>query len=247
MRKILILGAHQVVREGLKYFIDCHLGGNVFGEASTAMDALQLARDQNWNVAILDSTIEEPCGLNFLNELKQIQPRIPVLIISMHRDVEYALAAFQAGAAGYIPKDSPREELVRAVNNLIGGGRYVSPAIAEKLASGIEGALGRSLHQALSYRESEVLCLIASGNTLGEIARQLGLSVKTVSTYRARLLKKSGMRTNADIIRYAIHNDLGDFPSRESQRPTRPLRTLTSQAGRSESCIALSQVAGQSA
>src|SRR5579863_1954466 len=178
MRRVLILGAHEVVRAGLKYFIDCHLGASVFGEASTAPDALKLASQHDWDAAILDSSIGELAGLNVLKELKQTRPGLPILVLSIHSELEHAIRAFQAGAAGFIVKDSPREEMVKAVDQVINGGRYVSPAIAERLAMDLNRSTGRPFYQALSYREFEVMCLIASGRNLSEIAGLLGLSDK---------------------------------------------------------------------
>jgi DNA-binding NarL/FixJ family response regulator len=225
MKRFLILGAHEVAREGLKYFIDCHFGESIFGEASTASRACELAGEQDWDEAILDSTGEERSGLEALKDLKQIQSRLPVLVLSIHSEVGYAMRAFQAGAAGYIAKDSPREELVKAVNNVLEGRRYVSPALAERLASNLERVPGQPRHHTLSYRELEVMCHIASGKTLAEIAGLLGLSNKTVSTYRVRVMKKMQMKTNSELIRYAVHNELGEAHSNESKRPARRLRT----------------------
>lgn len=218
MKRVLILGSHEVVREGLKYFIDCHFGESIFGEASTASRAFQLAREHDWDAAILDSTWEERSGLEALKELKQIQSQLPVLVLSSHSEVGHAMRAFQAGAAGYIDKDSPRQELVKAVDNVLEGRRYVSAAIAERLASNLESVPGQPHHHTLSWRESEVMRHIASGKTLAEIAGLLGLSNKTVSTYRVRVLKKMRMKTNSEIIRYAVHNELSEFQSNESKR-----------------------------
>src|ERR1035438_5790759 len=227
MKRVLILGTHEVAREGLKYFIDRHFGGCIFGEASTASRALVLAREQDWDAAILDSTLEERSCLEALRELKQIRPRLPILVLSTHSEVDYATRAFQAGAAGYIAKDSPREELVKAVNKVIEGRRYVSSAIAERLAGNLKKGSVQPLHHTLSYRELEVMWHIASGKSLGEIAGLLGLSDKTVSTYRARVLEKMRMKTNSEIIRYGVHNELGEL--RKSKRPGRRLRNASPQ------------------
>jgi two-component system invasion response regulator UvrY len=180
--------------------------------------------------------------LNVLKELKQIRPGLPILILSIHSELEHAIRAFQAGAAGFILKDSRGEEMVKAVNHVINGGRYVSAAIAERLATDLNRSTGRPLHQALSYREFEVMCLIASGGTLGEIAGLLGLSDKTVSTYRARVLEKTGMRTNGEIIRYVVHLGLGELQSKQFMRPTRPLRNA-----RSTPAAGGARIAGRSA
>jgi two-component system invasion response regulator UvrY len=218
MPKVLILEAHQVVRKGLEYFIDCHLPGSVFGEAGTMGDALRLAGEQDWTVAVLGSVPGEQGVLEVLKHLKQIQPLLPVLILGRRSDVEFAIRAYQAGAAGYISKDSPREELVKAVSYVSEGRGYVSAAIAEGLAADLVRANREPHHRSLSCREFELVCLIASGKTLAEIACLLGLSDKTVQTYRARVLQKMHLRNNAEIIRYAILNRLPELPARQSKR-----------------------------
>lgn len=206
MKKILIVDDHEVVRAGVMRILDP--AGVVFGEASDIPSALQMVRDENWDVAVLDISLGDRNGLDLVKELKQIQPTLPVLVLSMHSEEQYVRRAFLAGAAGYITKDSPSEELAKAVHKVIEGGRYVSHAIAEKLVVDFDSVSDRPLHQALSRREFEVLQLIGSGKTVGEIAGLLGLSDKTISTYRARILEKMGMRTNADMIRYTIVNKL---------------------------------------
>lgn len=210
MKKILIVDDHQVVREGLKKILDEQPGTVVFGEASTGPEALRLVREQDWDVAVLDLALGGRSGLEVLKELKHIRPQLPVLILSTHSEEQYARRAFKAGAAGYITKDSPRAEFVKAVNKIMSGGRYVSAAVAEKLIFDIAGGTDRAPHEALSDREFEVLRLIASGKTVSEIAVMLSLSDKTISTYRARLLEKMGMKTNAELTHYAIHNKLVD-------------------------------------
>jgi two-component system invasion response regulator UvrY len=182
----------------------------VFGQASDANQALKLVRDEDWDLAVLDIALGDRSGLELLKELKQTRSKLPILILSMHSEEQYARRAFQAGAAGYITKDSPGAELVKAVHKVMEGGRYVNSATAERLAQELEKGLDRPGHYSLSDREFEVLRLIASGKTVGEIASLLELSDKTVSTYRARILEKMGMKTNAEIIHYAIRNNLAD-------------------------------------
>jgi two-component system invasion response regulator UvrY len=206
--KILIVDDHEVVRAGVMRFVE--RPGVVFGEASTADQALQLVRDEDWDLAVLDLSLGGRSGLELLKELKQTRSKLPVLILSMHSDEQYARRAFKAGAAGYITKNSPREELIKAVDKVIEGGRYVNPATAERLVLDLEKGADYPLHQHLSDREFEVVCMLASGKTVREIAALLKLSDKTVSTYRARILQKMGMKTNADIIHYAIRNNLAD-------------------------------------
>jgi two-component system invasion response regulator UvrY len=208
--KILIIDDHEVVREGVKKILGEQPGEITFGEAGTAPEALRLVREQDWDVAVLDISPGGRSGLEVLKELKQIRPRLPVLILSMHSEEQYARRAFKAGAAGYITKGSPRAELIKAVNQVMTGGRYVSAAVAEKLIFDIAGDTDRAPHEALSDREFEVMCLIASGKTVGEIAAMLSLSDRTISTYRARILEKMGMKTSAELTHYAIQNRLVD-------------------------------------
>lgn len=208
MKKILLIDDHEVVREGVKRALDEQNGTIIFGEASTAAEALSRAREQTWDMAVLDLSLGARSGLEVLQELKQIQPRLPVLILSMHSEEQYARRAFRAGAAGYITKDCPRAELVKAIHKVINGGRYVSPALAEKLIVDLEKGTDRPPHELLSNREFEVLRLIASGKTISQIAEQLTLSDKTISTYRARILQKMSLKTNAELTHYAIQNKL---------------------------------------
>ena len=208
MIHILIVDDHAVVRDGVKRLSDEQLGATVFGEASTAQEALQLVREARWDVVVLDISLGQRNGLEVLKELKQLRPRLPVLILSMHAEEQYARRAFRAGAAGYITKDSSRAELVTALNKVIHGGRYVSAMLAEKLVADMARGTDQPLHEALSDREFEVMCLIASGKTVSQIAELLSLSDKTISTYRARILEKMHMKTNAELTHYAIQNKL---------------------------------------
>ena len=211
MKRILIVDDHEVVRDGVKRIFDEQEPGMaVFGEASNGPEALRLVREEAWDVVVLDLTLDDRSGLEVLKELKQIRPKIPVLILSMHSEEQYARRAFKAGAAGYTTKDSPRAELVKAVNRVIEGGRYVSPAMAEKLIDDIERGSDKPVHETLSDREFEVMRLIASGKTVGEIAELLSLSDKTISTYRARLHEKMRMKTSAELTHYAVQNKLVD-------------------------------------
>ena len=208
--KILIVDDHEVLRDGVKRVLDKQSDTVIFGEASTAQEALTLVRQQDWDVIVLDLSLGGRSGLEVLKELKQLRPKLPVLILSMHSEEQFARRAFKAGAAGYITKDSPRAELLKAINKVIEGGNYVSPALAEKLVIDLRRDTDRPLHETLSDREFEVMCLIASGKTVGEIAGLLSLSDNTISTYRARILEKMGMKTNAELTHYAIQNKLVD-------------------------------------
>src|SRR5438874_9167969 len=160
------------------------------------------------HAVVLDIALGARNGLDVLKELQQLRPKLPVLILSMHAEEQYARRAFKAGAAGYITKDSSRVELVTALNKVIHGGKYVSPMFAEQLVVGMERGTDQPLHAALSDRELEVMNLIASGKTVSQIAELLSLSDKTISTYRARILEKMEMKTNAELTHYAIRNEL---------------------------------------
>jgi two-component system invasion response regulator UvrY len=209
MRRVLLVEDHQIVRDGLKTLLR-EQAITVFGEASTAADALSLAREEEWDLAVVDISLGGRSGLDVVREIKQIRPKVPVLVLSMHSEEQYARRAYKAGAAGYITKDSPRAELASAIAKVIGGGRYVSTTFADRLVVDLERDTDQPPHQALSDREFEVMRLMASGKTTGEIAELLALSDKTVSTYRARILEKMHLDTNAELIRYVLENKLID-------------------------------------
>jgi two-component system invasion response regulator UvrY len=208
MKRILIIDDHAVVRDGVKKIFDEQPETVIFGEAGTRLEALQLTREQPWDLAVLDLSLGNHSGLEVLKELKQIRPELPVLILSMHSEEQYARRAFKAGASGYITKDSSRAELAKAVNKVAAGGRYVTSALAEILVFDLGRGSDLPPHQSLSDREFEVMRLIGSGKTVTEIAALLSLSDKTVSTYRSRLLEKMGMTTTAELMRYVIQNKL---------------------------------------
>jgi two-component system, NarL family, invasion response regulator UvrY len=205
MLKILTIDDHEVVRRGLKDMFTAESA--TFGEARTGAEAIDLVRKQSWDIAVLDISLGGRSGLEVLVELKQLRPRMPVLILSMHAEEQYAVRGFKAGASGYINKASSGEELRRAILKIIKGGQYVGPSLAEKIVVQLSQS-GKVPHESLSNREFEVLCSIASGKTVNEIAEQLSLSNKTISTYRRRILDKMDMRTNAELTHYAIRNKL---------------------------------------
>jgi DNA-binding NarL/FixJ family response regulator len=167
-------------------------------------------RTAEWDLVILDITMPGPSGLDALKDLKRIRPKLPVLVLSMHPEDQYGRRILKAGAAGYMNKESAPEELIIAIRKVLAGGRYVSPALAEKLVLGLNEDAERPPHETLSDREFEVLCQLASGKTVGQIAEGLHLSVQTVSTYRARILDKMSMTTTAELMRYALRNRLVD-------------------------------------
>jgi len=209
MKRILLVDDHEVVRAGVKRIFDKQPEGTVlFGEASTAPEALDLVRERDWDIVVLDLSLGGRDGLEVLKALKQIRSALPVLILSMHSEELFARRAFKAGASGYVTKDIPRSELIGAINKVIEGGTYVSPALAEELVVDLRRGTDRPPHELLSDREFEVMRLIASGKTVSKIAKILSLSVGTISTYRMRILEKMEMKTNAELTRYALQNGL---------------------------------------
>jgi len=206
--RILIADDHAVVRQGLKQILAAEFKLAVFGEASTGQQALELAWRENWDVLVLDITMPGQNGLDVLKAIKKSRPRLPVLMLSMHPEDQFAVRMLKIGAAGYMTKESAPAELVGAVKKVVSGGRYVSPALAEKMAAYLAIDVQTAPHERLSDREFVVLRLIASGKTVSAIAQELSLSVKTVSTYRTRILEKTGMQNSAELTHYAIQNQL---------------------------------------
>ena len=182
----------------------------IVGEATNGAEALEKARSEACDVLVLDMAMPGPSGLDILKEVRATHPNLPVLILSMHPEEQFAVRLLKAGASGYLNKESAPEELVKAIRKVVAGGKYVSPVLAERLALDISADSNRPLHATLSDREFQVMCLMASGKTVTEIAEALSLSVKTVSTYRGRILEKMNLTTNAEVIRYAIQNHLVD-------------------------------------
>jgi DNA-binding NarL/FixJ family response regulator len=205
---VLIVDDHDIVREGLKQIVletgDIVVGG----EARTGAEAMQKARAGKWDVVILDLNLPDRPGLDVLAQIRALAPQLPVLILSMHRQVSYAARVLKAGAHGYVSKDSAREHLVPAIRKLARGERFLTPAFAEGLAFELMDGAGAMQHERLSDREFQILSLIAGGKPPREIAAELNVSVKTVGTHRARILAKMGLKNNAEIVQYAIEHGL---------------------------------------
>jgi len=208
--KILIADDHAIVRQGLRQTVADQSDMTVAGEAQNAQETLKLVREQEWDVVVLDITMPDRSGLDLLTELKQMRPKLPVLILSMHSEEQFAVRALKAKASGYITKQSAPKELIQAIRKVHRGGKYVSPSLAETLAFELGDDTGRAAHEKLSDREYQVMCLLASGKTVKETAVELSLSIKTVSTYRSRLLEKMALENNAQLMRYAMRNRLVD-------------------------------------
>ena len=208
MIKILIADDHAIVRRGLKQIVSEQPDMIVGGEAENAREVLEMVRSNKWNVIVLDINMPGRGGVEVLKELKREQPKLPVLVLSVHPEDQYGIRMLRAGAAGYLTKDSAPDELVSAIRKVHRGGRYVSQSLAEALVIELGVESDRPRHKMLSDREYQVMTMIASGKTVGEIGEELSLSVKTISTYRARVLEKMKMRTNAELTLYAIQNQL---------------------------------------
>jgi DNA-binding NarL/FixJ family response regulator len=207
--KVLICDDHALIREGLKRVLtDGTMLGRV-GEASSAREAMEAVRRERWDVVILDINLGGRNGMEVLKEITAEFPRLPVLILSTYPEEQFALRAIRAGASGYLNKNQATSGLVEVVRQVLAGGRYISPKVADQLFNVVQRPEGQSLHATLSDREDQVLRLIATGCTVGEIAVQLVLSVKTVSTYRAIVLRKLGLANNAQLMRYAHEHGLG--------------------------------------
>jgi DNA-binding NarL/FixJ family response regulator len=206
--KILLADDHAVVRRGLKQILADEFTRAAFGEARNAQEALDLVWKEKWDVVILDITMPGRSGLEVLREIKRSRPKLPVLVLSMHPENQFAVRVLKRGAAGYMTKESAPDELVGAIKKVLAGGRYVSASLAEKLASYVSSDAQKPPQESLSDREFQVLRLIASGKAVSEIARELSLSVKTISTYRTRILEKMGLRNNAELMHYAMQHQL---------------------------------------
>ncbi|HWO41719.1 MAG TPA: response regulator transcription factor [Candidatus Eisenbacteria bacterium] len=208
MIKVLIADDHPIFRQGLKEILRARAGVDVVGEAETGQKALELARKERWDAVVLDIAMPGIGGIEALRLLKQERPRLPVLVLTNHAEDQYGVRALRAGADGYLTKDKAPQELLNALSRLLQGGKYIGPTLAEELAAKLSGAGRRSPHEILSDREYDIMRRIALGKPLFRIARELGLSPRTVSTYRARLLRKMQMKTNTDLIRYALEKKL---------------------------------------
>ena len=208
--RILVCDDHPIVRRGLREILEQAGAPVTVGEAASAAEGLALARKQSWDTVVLDITMPGRSGLELLKELKSERPNVPVLVLSVHPAEQYAVRVLRAGASGYLTKESAPEELLTAIRHIVRGGRYISPSVGETLADDLGRPAEQLPHHGLSDREFEIMRLLASGRRVSEIAEQLHLSVKTVSTYRARVLQKLNLRTTAEIMRYAIKYDLGD-------------------------------------
>jgi len=211
--RILIADDHAVVRQGLKQILAEAFKRASFGEAENSQQALERVRKEHWDIVILDLTMPGQSGLEVLKDIKQSHPSLPVLMLSMHPEDQFAVRMLKTGAAGYLTKDSSPTELVKAVGEVIAGRRYLNPEVIEGIVNDLDSDQpdrGPRPHESLSDREYQVMRMIASGLTVSQIAQKLSLNVKTISTFRARVLKKMEMKTTAELMHYAIQRGLVD-------------------------------------
>ena len=208
MSRILIADDHAVVRAGIRQYLEAESSIREIGEAASGRDTLEQLRAREWDLVLLDIFMPDQSGLDILREIQNEYPKVRVLILSGLPEEQYALSVLRAGASGYLPKESAPEELVKAVLTVLAGRRYVSPEVAELLVAGMDKNPGGQQHERLSTREFQVLSKLAAGRAVSEIAEELQLSVKTVSTYRSRVLEKMGLKTNADLTSYALRHGL---------------------------------------
>ena len=206
--KILIADDHSIVRRGLQQIIATRGTWKVVGEAASGEELLALLRNVDADVLVLDVSMGDRSGLDLLSSIRELRPNLPVLMLSMYAEEHYALRALRAGAQGYIQKDRPPEEIIAAIERVAARRTHVSEAVMEQMAATISGARSEHPHELLSRREFQVFQLIAAGRSVSDIASILNVSVKTVSTYRTRIMEKTGFRTNAEIIAYAVRNGL---------------------------------------
>ncbi len=210
MIKIIIADDHAIVRKGLKQILEDTLEMIVSDEASNGAELLDKLRQQTFDVVILDITMPGRSGLDILKDIKADYPKLPVLVLSVHREEQYAVRTLKSGAAGYINKKSAPDELIEAIRIVSTGRKYISHSVADTLVTNLEPNADKPLHESLSDREYQVMCMIASGKSVSTISRDLNLSVKTISTFRSHILRKMNMKDNAEITHYAIKNQLVD-------------------------------------
>jgi len=208
MRRFLIADDHAVVRKGLKLIMKEAFPNAVIAEVADAEELLKKVMKEEWDLVISDISMPGRSGLDVLQQIRQNHPKLPVLFLSMHPEDQYAIRVLKAGASGYLNKETASEELVKAVNRVLTGKKYITSSIAERLATSLDQDAEKLPHEYLSDREFEVLKMLAGGKSVSEIAQRLSLSVTTVSTYRARIMVKMNMKTNADLILYSIEHKL---------------------------------------
>lgn len=209
MATVLIVDDHAVVRCGLRQFLADTEDLAITAEAASGQEAIALVQTGEWSLVLLDIALPDLSGLEVLKQIKRLRPNLPVLIFSMFSEDEFAMPSLEAGASGYLNKDSPPNQILTAIRTAVTGSRYVSPTLAEKLLAGVAPTGRKMPHEALSRREAEVLLMLSKGTSLTKIGEVLHVSVKTISTYRTRIVEKLGLQSNAELTRYVIEHRLG--------------------------------------
>ena len=208
MKRILLVDDHSIVRQGLRNLIELESDMEVTGEAASGLEAIQLIRANSYDVVVMDISMPDKNGVDTLHDLKHIAPELPVLILSGYAEEQYALNLMRSGCKGYLSKDAESDEIITAIRTIAKGKRYISSELAELMTNELSHPSDKLLHETLSDREFQVFFKLASGRSATEIADELCISVKTVSTYRTRILEKMSLKTNADLTYYAIKNQL---------------------------------------
>ena len=208
MKRILLVDDHSIVRQGLKNLIELESTLEVTGEAASGVEALNLVRKNQYDIVVLDISMPDKNGVDTLHDLKHIAPNLPVLILSGYAEEQYALNLMRSGCKGYLSKDSDSDEIIRAIKTIANGKRYISSELADLMSNELSHPSEKQLHETLSDREFQVFFKLAGGLSPTEIAAELNISIKTVSTYRTRVLEKMSLKTNADLTYYAIKNSL---------------------------------------
>lgn len=211
MIRIVIADDHDIVRAGLKQIIADEEDMEVAGESNSGEKLLELIKKHDYDVVLLDLKMSGMNGIEVMKHIKAIKPSVPVIVLSMHAEDQYAVRTIKAGASGYLTKETAGDNLISAVRRVAAGGKYISPTLAETLAESVAGGGNELPHENLTDREFQVLCMIASGKTVSEIGAELFLSVKTISTYRQRILEKMNMKNNSEITHYVIKNNILDI------------------------------------
>jgi len=211
MIRIVIADDHEIVRAGLKQIISDDEDMEVLGESNNGENLIELVKKNDYDVVLLDLKMQGISGIDVIKHIKVIKPDLPIIVLSMHAEDQYAVRTIKAGASGYLTKETAAENLVSAVRRVVAGGKYISPTLAETLADSVAGGGTDLPHEKLTDREFQVMCMIASGKTVSEIGSELFLSVKTISTYRQRVLEKMNMKNNSELTHYAIKNNLLDM------------------------------------
>lgn len=212
MIKLLVADDHPIVRDGLKQILAETDDLGVLGEAANGQEVLQRVRAEDWDVLLLDLSMPGKSGIELIKQLKKERPKLRILVLTVHEEHQYAVRAFKAGAMGYLTKSSPSAQLIAAIRKVAGGGVYVSPVLAEKMALALMPTTEEPPHTLLSDREYEIFQMLVAGKTTTEIAQQFSISVKTVSTHKSRIMEKMQMTNQAELIRYALHHHLVNEP-----------------------------------